>query len=110
VSATVTVFCRGCGSPRVLTRRQARRAGLCASCLYAPRETVVEDRHRRFWFERFTDSELSVLASELAGRVVPAARIAERRQALVASGSLRVGNGVPSDGERAPHVLLSPPR
>jgi len=71
---------------------------------------VVEDRHRRFWFDRFTDTELSLLASELAGRVVPVARITERREALVASGSIRAAEGVPSDGERAPRVFLSPPR
>lgn len=109
-SASVVVYCRSCGNPRTLTRRQARRAGLCNHCLYPPRDVVVHDRHRRFWFERFTDSELSLLASELAGRVVPAARIAERREALVASGSLRAGDGVPSDGERARRVFLSPPR
>lgn len=110
VSATVHVYCRGCGTPRVLTRRQARRAGLCPACLYGSKETTVTDRHRRYWFNKFNDNELSLLASELAGRVVPVARIAERRAALVAAGSLQEPEGVPSAGERAPHALLSPPR
>jgi len=70
----------------------------------------VTDRERRYWFSRFNDHQLSELASELAGRVVPVARITERREALVASGSLPAPEGVPSDGERAPRVLLSPPR
>jgi hypothetical protein len=109
-SASITVYCRGCGNPRVLTRRQARRAGLCNACLYPPREPLVHDRYRRFWFEKFTDHELSVLASELAGRWVPVARIAERRSALIASGSLRGPDGLSSDSERQADSLLSPPR
>ncbi len=107
-SATVTVFCHGCGAPRVLTRRQERRAGLCRECLYGPKDMPVSDRHRAWWFKQFNDSQLSDLASELAGRVVPTARIAERRAALIAAGSLQ---GVESVGEREPsRALLSPPR
>lgn len=103
------VRCRSCGNPRLLTRRQARRAGLCSHCLYPPRDVAVQDRHRRFWFERFDDQELSLIVSELAGRIVPPTRIAERRQALAASGA--IADGLSSAGEREQQVLLSdPPR
>jgi hypothetical protein len=67
----------------------------------------VEDRHRRFWFDRFDDNELALIVSELAGRLVPPTRIAERR-ALVASAATE--EGLSSAGERGVQHLLSPPR
>ncbi len=110
-SATVTSYCQGCGEPRLLTRRQARRAGLCNRCLYPPRDVAIDDRYRRFWFDRFNDQELSLIASELAGYVVPSAGIARQRQALVAAGSIQPAKGVQSAGERQPSTAaLSPPR
>jgi hypothetical protein len=72
---------------------------------------TVHDKHRKFWFERFNDQELSLIASELAGYVVPSAGIARQRQALVAAGSIAPSKGVQSPGERQPSTAaLSPPR
>jgi hypothetical protein len=72
---------------------------------------TVHDKHRRFWFERFNDRELSLIASEFAGYFVPASGLAQQRQALTASGSIQGAKGVQSSGERQPSTAaLSPPR
>lgn len=87
-SPFVTIHCPGCGAPRNVSHRQAKRAGLCRECLY-PERRNVSDSHRRFWFNNHTDQELSLIVSDLVGRPVPAERIHDRRLALVASGVLQ---------------------
>lgn len=87
-SPFVTVYCRGCGQPRNLSRRQAKRAGLCRDCLYpaSTPEAKVNDTHRRFWFNAFpSDRELALVMSRFIGRQVDVARVAEQRMALTAS-------------------------
>lgn len=78
----VTVKCRGCGSTREVTSRQARRAGLCPICLYPPRYTKVTDAHKRFWLCRFTDEEIAVIATDMLGYDVSPGAIARHRAAL----------------------------
>lgn len=80
-SAFRTVRCSGCGAPRQVTARQARRADLCKTCLHPPRIEVT-DRHRRFWLAKHTDQELAVIATDMLGRPVPAEVFALHRESL----------------------------
>lgn len=84
LSAFKSVRCRGCGTPRVVSARQANRAGLCNTCRHPPRIHVT-DQHRRFWLSRFTDHEIASLASELVGRAV-SPQVVHTNRVLVASG------------------------
>ena len=80
-SATVLVRCRGCGEPRQLSARQAKRAGLCPRCLY-PTNWVVTDQHRNYWFNHYTDWEIAGIASDLVGSWVDPGKIHEQRVLL----------------------------
>lgn len=79
----VRVRCCDCGSPLFLTERQARRreqqhrCSICVILAHHGREPV-EDRHRRYWLERFSDEEIARLASEMLGEDVPTSRVQER--------------------------------
>ncbi len=82
-SAFRTVRCRGCGSCREVTARQARRANLCPTCVNLPSFTV-RDRDRNFWLKNHTDEELASIASEMMGKPVAASVFAAQRQSLTA--------------------------
>jgi hypothetical protein len=79
----VRVRCCDCGTPIVLTGRQARRreqqhrCAICIVLVHHGREPV-EDRHRRYWLEHFSDEEIAGIASEMLGEEVPVSRVQER--------------------------------
>lgn len=79
----VRVSCSECGASIVLTERQARRRDQrhrCPVCLVLAyhRAEPVEDRHRRYWLEHFSDEEIAILASDILGEEVPVARVQAR--------------------------------
>jgi hypothetical protein len=87
-SDLVTVHCKGCGEPRALSPRQARRAGLCNRCLFPP-NVSVKRAHLRYWLRTFTDQEIAAIASDFVERTVPVARIRQQRAVLTASSRRR---------------------
>jgi hypothetical protein len=80
-AASVSVRCPGCGTHRILSRRQARRAGLCLLCRSRPETPTATDDDLRWWLRRFTDAEIVALAADFAGRETsPSSLEAVRRQ------------------------------
>src|SRR5512138_1478302 len=79
----VRVRCCECGALILITERQARgreqhhRCPVCIALAFHRREPV-EDRHRRYWLEHFTDEEIAYLASEILGEEVTVERVRER--------------------------------
>lgn len=79
----VKVRCCDCGTPFVLTERQARRreaSHRCSICIIVRfhRGEPVTDRHRRYWLRRFSDEEIAYLASEILEEEVPVERVRQR--------------------------------
>lgn len=84
-SERVIIKCPECGERRTLTVRQARRAGQCPFCRY-PLKIEVTERYRNYWLERFSMTEIKVLASSVFDD------IPDRSPALVASHHPNQGN------------------
>jgi hypothetical protein len=67
----VTVKCVSCSNPRVVTARTERRircgelSGLCPDCRRNEPPVAVTDELLQWWRDRFTPTEIHVLASGL---------------------------------------------
>lgn len=62
-------MCPSCGTAREASDRHVRRGAirLCNLCRFPARRLPPTDRERRFWLKRFSDDEISMMATALFG-------------------------------------------
>jgi hypothetical protein len=95
----VIVVCPACGARRSVSRRQARRCsdgqGVYRTCSRGRQVRDEPDKLRAWWFARFDDADLLVLARALANRRLGGsiAAVAEHRARLKRAGAVGKGLG-----------------
>ena len=88
-SYTKEVFCPGCGRPRDISDRHARRTEeprLCVACRFPAKKQPPGDADRRYWLERFTDDEIILMVEAMTDQHADAERIAWWRKELIPKG------------------------
>jgi hypothetical protein len=79
------VFCPGCGRPREISDRHARRTEeptLCVACRHPGKHLPPGDSDRRFWLERFSDEEIVLMVEAMTDRKADLDRIRWWRKEL----------------------------